>query len=169
MIDGVDFLEVTNASGIYCIHCQESNAWYVGQSVNMKNRKLSHLGALRSGVHGSSRLQNIYNLNSQKDFVFHALEYCETEVLTEREQYWYDCLKFSCGLDMLNFGDSVTDKGNRTNHPATRGIYSTVKGGRTKRNNFAMTPEDFAKLQTHVKALKISLNDWLADRIKEIK
>ena len=58
-------------------------------------------------------------------------------------------------------------KGNRTNHPPREGVkLKPSKGGRTKRHNFAMTPEAFTKMQADAKVRGISLNDWLDEKIK---
>ena len=60
-------------------------------------------------------------------------------------------------------------KGNTTNHPPRAGIkLIPSKGGRTKRHNFAMTPETFAKIQADAKAKGQSLNDWLDEAAKAI-
>jgi len=57
-------------------------------------------------------------------------------------------------------------KGNRTNHPPKAGIFvKPSKGGRTKRHTFAMTPETWQKLRAIVEREKISLNDWLNNKV----
>lgn len=75
-------------SGVYKIQTPDG-AVYIGSSVNIKHRMLSHKVLLRSGSHYSKSLQEQWNVNSSL-VVFEILEECEPESLIAREQFWVD-------------------------------------------------------------------------------
>ena len=85
-------------SGIYKINCNDVCV-YVGQSINLKSRKASHLRKLRKNVHYNKYLQRLYN-KYKETFVFSKLEECAPDLLTEREMYWIEKLKPKCNMQI---------------------------------------------------------------------
>jgi hypothetical protein len=58
------------ASGIYAIRLNiEGERAYVGSSVNMRSRLLSHRSNLRRGNHPCRELQAAWNANCEQSFV----------------------------------------------------------------------------------------------------
>ena len=165
LIDALEFVEITEAVGIYCIYSAKSNAWYVGQSSNMRKRKREHLSLLAIGTHANKRLQNTYNKHGADDLMFRGLEYCDRECVIEREQSWFDYLKFTLGCDMMNFGDFVIGGGNTTNHPSRLGI--PLKDGRTERLDMRLSPDALTKLKAITASRKQSRSDYLQEKIEE--
>jgi group I intron endonuclease len=81
-------------SGIYCITSKINNKKYVGQSVNIGQRWISHLNTLKLNKHRNKYLQNHFNKYSVEDLTFEVLEeVVDLTLLTSREQYYMDLLK----------------------------------------------------------------------------
>ena len=85
-------IETKNKIGIYCLLNINNNKRYVGSSVNIYNRLLSHRSNLRNNKHPNQYLQNSYNKHGEKQFLISILEYCNIEQLAEREQYYINLL-----------------------------------------------------------------------------
>lgn len=73
-------------SGVYSITNKENGKRYIGQTVNLHKRKLTHFWALRENRHPNCYLQRAYNEGAE--FVFEVLELCAPTFLNEREVYW---------------------------------------------------------------------------------
>lgn len=80
-------------SGIYCILNITNTKVYVGQAFYFYKRWKNHRIALQYGKHHNRYLQAAYDKNGQFAFIYVVLEYCDTDKLTEREQYWIYELK----------------------------------------------------------------------------
>lgn len=80
-------------SGIYLIICKQSEKVYIGQSKNVKKRFKTHVYHLKSGKHGNHYLKNAYEKYGKENFEFKVLEYCELEILDERERFYFDLYK----------------------------------------------------------------------------
>lgn len=87
-----------NCSGIYRIDCN-GECLYIGQSINLRERKGSHLRKLRNNKHYNIYLQRMYNKYSDK-FVFSKIEECKPEKLTEREMFWIAEMKPKCNMQI---------------------------------------------------------------------
>jgi group I intron endonuclease len=80
-------------SGIYLItvNCFNGDKFYIGQSVNMHNRKLQHLSHLRSGKSKCLKLQRAFSKYGEKSISFLILEEVSaSSLLAAREKYWLD-------------------------------------------------------------------------------
>jgi group I intron endonuclease len=75
-------------TGIYLIEIGEYK--YVGSAVNIKRRWSEHLGRLSRNEHPNVFIQRVFNKLGKDKLTFSVLEYCEKEVLIEREQYYID-------------------------------------------------------------------------------
>ena len=81
---------LNECSGIYRIDCN-GECVYVGQSINLKSRKSSHLRRLRNNNHYNIYLQRLYNKYGE-NFIFNKIEECEPQILTEREMQDYQSI-----------------------------------------------------------------------------
>jgi group I intron endonuclease len=79
--------------GIYSITNIITGFRYIGSSVNVSKRCVRHRDDLKNNRHDNDYLQNAWNKYWQQSFKFEILEYCDKEMLLEREQYWMDTLK----------------------------------------------------------------------------
>lgn len=75
-------------SGIYKITNLINGKLYIGKSVNVKERKTTHLRDLRNNKHHNQHLQNAVNKYGLTNFTFDIIEYCNEEDLFIRENYW---------------------------------------------------------------------------------
>lgn len=82
-------------SGIYKITCKPTGKIYIGLSKRMKSRFQKHLADLKNGIHGNPYMKNTYEKYGREAFEFSILEYCEPEVLYEREHFWINHLDSS--------------------------------------------------------------------------
>lgn len=91
--------------GIYAIKNNANNKLYIGQSIDIEERRKAHFEALRSGRHYNRYLQNSFNKHGEHNFSFEILE--ETQNLDEREKYWisyYDTCSKVKGYNLLTGG-----------------------------------------------------------------
>lgn len=79
-------------SGIYCIENKINNKTYIGSSKNLYQRLLKHFALLRYDKHENAHLQSAWNKYGEENFEWFILEFCDTSILTEREQYCLDLL-----------------------------------------------------------------------------
>lgn len=75
-------------SGIYMIINLSNNKVYVGSSKDISRRLKEHIRHLKNNKHENIYLQNSYNKYSQNMFKFIPIEYCELNILIERENFW---------------------------------------------------------------------------------
>jgi len=76
--------------GIYRIINQSTGKSYIGQSINLRKRKIQHFSNLKCGKHENDYLQKGYNKYGLDAFTFSILEYTEnlTQVeMNNREMY----------------------------------------------------------------------------------
>lgn len=79
-------------SGIYKIQSINGNL-YIGSSVSIKSRYLTHRNSLQKGLHDNKIMQNIFNKYGEDCFTFSTIELCDVSLLIEREQHYIDTLK----------------------------------------------------------------------------
>ena len=89
----ISVFELDGKSGIYCIENTTNNKKYVGSSKNILHRLYSHRAYLRKNTHHNSKLQNSWNKHGESSFVCYVLEFCEQNILLQREQYYIDTIK----------------------------------------------------------------------------
>lgn len=79
---------ITNC-GIYCMFFTNlDNKYYIGQSVQLHERILTHLSELKKNTHSNKKLQKAYNKYGVPEV--HILEYCSPEVLNSKEIFWIE-------------------------------------------------------------------------------
>lgn len=97
-------------SGIYKIFNHITEKFYIGSAVNLKARWTQHKSKLNLNKHPNKFLQASWNLHSEEAFEFIILEYCERELLFEREQYWLDstdCCNRNVGYNLFPIAGSA--------------------------------------------------------------
>ena len=112
--------ENLSKSGIYCIYFNNNKniiKYYVG-SANIAGclskaskgfwaRWRLHLNSLEKKIHHSIALQRAYNKYGKENIQFKILEFCNSEKIVEREQYWIDFLQgYKKGYNCLPFARS---------------------------------------------------------------
>lgn len=80
-------------AGVYSITNLKNGRVYVGSSISMCGRMLTHRRLLRRNKHGNQFLQNSWNKHGQANFKFDVIEECDPSEITTREQHWIDTLK----------------------------------------------------------------------------
>lgn len=80
-------------SGVYMITTDINEKFYIGSAIDLKDRFRRHIGTLKRNCHSNAHLQNTWNKHANCKFSFYILEYCETNKIIEREQFWIDKLK----------------------------------------------------------------------------
>jgi len=81
-----------DAPGIYIIYSVVNNKIYIGSAISIRERKSTHLCALKKGNHFNRYLQNHVNKYGIDKMMFFILEFCLEKKLIEREQYYLDFL-----------------------------------------------------------------------------
>ena len=79
-------------SGIYTILNKIDRKIYVGKSINIEKRLISHKNHLRINKHHNTHLQNAVNKYGIENFEFEVLEECEERFLVSEENYWINML-----------------------------------------------------------------------------
>lgn len=78
-----------NFQGIYRIVNITNNKWYIGSSINIRQRIHQHLRDLRQNTHDNAKLQNAWNKYGKDAFEFWIVELVENcEDLLPVEQEW---------------------------------------------------------------------------------
>lgn len=81
---------------IYCIYSKTRMIPYIGSTINLQRRIQKHREALRKKSHFSKYLQNIFNIESEKDIFIFIIELCNIQDIQEKECYWikyFDAVK----------------------------------------------------------------------------
>lgn len=91
-------------SGIYKIVNIVNKKVYIGKASNIDSRFRSHKSYLRRNTHYNNHLQRSWNKYGENSFKFEVIEYCEKDILIERENYWmkhYNSFDFRYGYNIL--------------------------------------------------------------------
>ena len=79
--------------GIYKIESiTNPDRYYIGSSVNIHKRWLTHKLDLKNNKHHSIFMQHHYNKYGEEDIIYTIIEECNKENLLNREQYYIDIL-----------------------------------------------------------------------------
>lgn len=97
----------TKKSGIYLYERTDEKGityFYIGLAVNIFNRQVSHWNGFQR-IDISMRKRGFKNKENPYGWEFKVLEYCEKDILNEREQYWImEYLKQGKQTYNLNYG-----------------------------------------------------------------
>ena len=78
--------------GIYEIRNKTNNKFYIGSSINLKERFAHHRGRLKRSEHKNQHLQSSWNKYGSDKFEFNTLIYCDESTLYFYEQLFIDKL-----------------------------------------------------------------------------
>jgi len=112
-------------SGIYQLLNTVTGGCYMGQSVNVFDRKRGHFAALRNGKHVNRHLQYAYHKHGEGSFRFRVLLYCEPSELTRYEQAVTDLCCPSYKLRLLCV---ESNRGNRVSKETKVRMSKAQKG-----------------------------------------
>ncbi len=86
--------DIPAVPGIYKITCIANGRFYIGSSVNMRERWDEHQSTLRQNKHRNPKLQRAWDKYGEQAFICDVWEFVLVpELLTAQEQYWLDKLK----------------------------------------------------------------------------
>jgi len=108
MVKKINLNKIFNKMGIYCIFNLKSKKRYIGKSVDIYKRILSHVKCLKNNSHKNRYLQNSWNKHGEKLFKFHILEECREEILCKRETFYidfYDTCNSETGYNLTTGGE----------------------------------------------------------------
>ncbi len=98
--------------GIYGIRNMVNGKWYIGQSVNIDDRRRHHFRSLQDGKHYNWHLQKAFTQYGKNNFEFHVLEETKEEMLDIRERAWIAYYKSTD----KKFGYNMEDGGSFQKH-----------------------------------------------------
>ena len=103
----------------------------------MYNRHCRHFGELNRNVHNNKHLQNAWNKYGEESFEFNVLEYCDVELLNEREKYWINHFKSTDSKYGYNIRiDPFTNRGLKWSETQREKMYESInKEGSWYRNH----------------------------------
>jgi group I intron endonuclease len=81
-------LRIARASGVYMLRCARNDAFYIGSSIDMRDRVYHHFNELKRRVHPNQRLQRTFDKYGINSFEVLELEICEARLVLSVEQAW---------------------------------------------------------------------------------
>lgn len=118
-------------SGIYMIFNVITEQFYIGSSYNINYRKISHLSLLRKRKHFNFKL----NKSNLKDLIFLVVEYCEVDLLLDRENFYIETLSPSLNISKC----AASPMKGRKHSPET---LQKLKGRKTWNKGIPRTEEE---------------------------
>ena len=112
-------------SGIYYIKNNINNKYYIGQSVNIKQRKQQHFAELRHNTHRNAYLQNAFNKHGENAFEFKLIKACKPRYLNRFEKLYIKI------YDSYDNGYNLTEGGE--NPPILKGKNNPMYGRKLPR------------------------------------
>lgn len=79
--------------GVYKMINTISGNFYIGSSKNVSIRIKTHKYLLRHGYKSNIRIKSDLERYGLESFIFEAIEYCDENIMKDREQYYFDQLK----------------------------------------------------------------------------
>lgn len=135
-------LPILKKSGIYSFKNKLNGKVYVGQSKDVLTRKKQHE---RGDTNNSRRFHNAMVKHGPEGFDFQVLEYCEINLLDERESYWITELRslYPLGYNLTTGGGAF-----QKHNEETKRIFSQNQKKRVEIGIHIFTSTDFQKSNT---------------------
>lgn len=115
--------------GVYAIKNRVNGKTYVGSSMNIYGRWSVHLSMLRNGKHDSAVLQRAWNKYGEDAFEWSVLEFCEPEVVYQREMDWIGQLRSGVNDNGYNIRRLVHSNSGLHHTDETKAKLSAIKKG----------------------------------------
>lgn len=103
--------DIKNEAGLYEIYNRINGKRYIGQSVRVRTRLLRHINLLNKNEHPNKHLQSSWNYYGTDYFNFRVLEYCDLEILDQKEDYYI--AKYKSNDSQFGFNYRIDNKTNR--------------------------------------------------------
>lgn len=134
-------LPVLKKSGIYSFTNKLNGKVYVGQSKDVQTRKKQHE---RGDTNNSRRFHNAMVKHGPDAFEFEVLEYCERDLLDEKESYWIAKLEslYPSGYNLTTGGGAF-----QKHNEETKKIFSENQKERLKSGTHIYSDPEFQKRQ----------------------
>ena len=152
--------------GIYVIRRIGSGDSYVGQSVNIRKRWVTHRQDFKKNRHASKHMQRIFNKHGADIFEYSILEKCSVDELTARESFWMEKLQPKYNVCQaagsclgLKYGESTRQK--------HRTAMMGNKIGRGRRIGLRHHPETIAKISAARKGRPTSIGIVRTEEFKK--
>lgn len=116
-------------SYIYEIRNLISGKRYIGQSIYVHHRKLSHLSLLRNKKHPNKKLQNAFNKYGENNLIFNTILECSPDEINQIEKYYiwlYDTYKNGYNMDLGGYDKSNFGKEFEYNGIKYQSIHKTA-------------------------------------------
>lgn len=122
--------------GIYCIENLINNKKYIGQSVNIINRKQNHFSKLKNGHHENLYLQRAYDKYGAENFIFYIVVQTikDKELLNTLEIFYVKYFKthISEGGYNFSFGGNASLRNMKHTKEAKEKISQSKRGKKRK-------------------------------------
>ena len=105
-------------SGIYCFHCLANGKKYIGMSKCLTQRHRVHMHNIRNNKYSWLPFYRAVHHHGIEQFVYGILEYCDVELLVEREEHYitlYDTL--TNGYNVIRAGGGYNPTGSYHHSP----------------------------------------------------
>ena len=151
--------------GIYKITNLIDGKIYIGQTVNYKKRKTSHLNSLKNGNHHNEHLQRAFDKYGEDSFKIELIKKCNIEELDKLERYYIrelDACNHDKGYNMMYGGQryrnftkevrlkmSEAGKGRKFTEEHKKRIGLAQKGRVISRQSIEKAKETRKKLKVH--------------------
>jgi len=102
---------MSTSCGVYIIKNINNNKMYIGSSIDLDSRWKHHIYSLNNNKHHSWKLQDAWNKDGQKCFIFDILEMCDELNVKQCEQKWISLLSTHItGYNILDRVDYISSK-----------------------------------------------------------
>lgn len=165
------FNELENKPGIYCIENIISGDIYLGSSVRLRDRVMSHFNSLKRGAH-QTKFQRAYQKYGGESFVFFSFEYCEDDsdtFLESREQYYMDNLIYAQEYIASNGKDDRFIEMSYNTSPIAGRTTGVIMSGEAIENNRKATTKKWQNKEYREKQMKAREGDWGKKRTEKIR